>query len=179
VAAVEALDIPALGIVSQHPRYPDGDFDPTDPCRYFIRSRLFEERYSGLTERDCFNIVRSYCSWRKRGPIGKEEIILRDDRQEEHLFLFEAFHNGHELLTLITYLKPHAISLEDVARFAAVQDLFHQSLDPCGIPVRTQTRKYNYVVRSPKPQPGFLSVVDTEEKRKEPVSPPSLPESRL
>jgi len=108
---VEALDIPALGIVSQHPRYPDADFDPTDPCRYFIRSRLFEERYSGLTERDCFNIVRSYCSWRKRGPIGKEEIILRDDRQEEHLFLFEAFHNGHELLTLITYLKPHVISL--------------------------------------------------------------------
>jgi hypothetical protein len=36
---VEALDIPALGIVSQHPRYPDGDFDPTDPCRYFIRVR--------------------------------------------------------------------------------------------------------------------------------------------
>jgi hypothetical protein len=70
---------------------------PTAPCRYLIRSRLFEERYSGLTERDCFNIVRSYCSWRKCGPIGKEEIVLRDDRQEEHLFLFEAFHNGHEL----------------------------------------------------------------------------------
>jgi hypothetical protein len=56
---VEALDIPALGIVSQHPHYTDGDFDPADPCRYFIRSRLFEEQYSGLTERDAFKIVRS------------------------------------------------------------------------------------------------------------------------
>ena len=108
---VEALDIPALGIVSQHPHYPDGEFDPADPCRYFIRSRLFEQQYSGLTERDCFKIVRSYCSWRKRGPLGNDEIILRDDRGEEHLFLFEAFHNGHQLLTLITYLKPHAVSV--------------------------------------------------------------------
>lgn len=108
---VEALDIPALGIVSQHPHYTDRDFDPADPCRYFIRSRSFEEQYSGLTERDAFNIVRSYCSWRKRGPLGTEEIILRNDRGEEHSFLFEAFHNGHQLLTLLTYLRRHAVSV--------------------------------------------------------------------
>ena len=108
---VESLDVPALGIVSQHPHYPDEDFDPVDPCRYFIRSRLFEQQYSGLTERECFKIVRSYCSWRKRGPLGNDEIVLRDDRGEEHVFLFEAFHNGHALLTLITYLRPQTISI--------------------------------------------------------------------
>jgi hypothetical protein len=43
--------------------------------------------------------------------LGKDEIILRDDCGEEHLFLFEAFHNGHEVLTLITYLEPHAASV--------------------------------------------------------------------
>jgi tetratricopeptide (TPR) repeat protein len=48
--------------------------------------------------------------------------------------------------------------VEDVARFAAVEDLFHQSLDPFGIPVRTETRKYNYVASISEPQPGFLSV---------------------
>ena len=108
---VEALAIPALGIVSQHPHYTDDKFDPTDPCRYFIRSRLFEQQFSDLAERDCFEIVRSYCSWKKRGPLGKDEIILCDNRGEEHLFFFEAFHNGHELLTLITYLRPRAVSV--------------------------------------------------------------------
>jgi tetratricopeptide (TPR) repeat protein len=48
--------------------------------------------------------------------------------------------------------------VHDVARFAAVEDLFHQSLDPFGIPVRTETRKYNYVASISEPQPGFLSV---------------------
>jgi len=33
--------------------------------------------------------------------------------------------------------------VHDVARFAAVEDLFHESLDPFGVPVRTETRKYN------------------------------------
>ena len=48
--------------------------------------------------------------------------------------------------------------VEDVPRFAAVEDLFQQSLDPFGIPVRTETRKYNYVASISEPQPGFLSV---------------------
>ncbi|MGB2653848.1 MAG: hypothetical protein WA857_13070 [Candidatus Acidiferrum sp.] len=108
---VEALDIPALGIVSQHPHYTNGDFDSADPCQYFIRSRLFEEQYAGLTEREAFKIVRSYCSWRKRGPLGTEEIIICNDRGEEHVFLFEAFHNGHQLLSLITYLRSNPVTV--------------------------------------------------------------------
>lgn len=48
--------------------------------------------------------------------------------------------------------------VEDVARFAAVEDLFHQQLDSYGIPVRTQTRKYNYVASIVEPQPGILNV---------------------
>ena len=48
--------------------------------------------------------------------------------------------------------------VDDVARFAAVEDLFHQSLDPFGIPIRTETRKYNYVASISEPQPGFLTV---------------------
>jgi tetratricopeptide (TPR) repeat protein len=48
--------------------------------------------------------------------------------------------------------------VEDVARFAAVESLFHQSLDAFGIPVRTEERKYNYVASINELQPGFLSV---------------------
>ena len=106
---VESLSVPALGMVSQHPRYTTAAFDPEQPCRYFIRSRSFEERFSGLSEIDCFEIARQYCSWKKRGPLGKDEIILRDDRGDEQVFLFEAFHNSHEVLTLMTYIRPHAL----------------------------------------------------------------------
>lgn len=48
--------------------------------------------------------------------------------------------------------------VQDVARFAAVEDLFHQSLDRYGVPTSTQTRKYNYVASISESQPGFLNV---------------------
>ena len=48
--------------------------------------------------------------------------------------------------------------VEDVTRFAAVEDLFHQRLDAYGLPIRTETRKFNYVASISEQQPGFLSV---------------------
>ena len=48
--------------------------------------------------------------------------------------------------------------VHDVERFAAVEDLFHQTLDSYGIPVRSETRKYNYVASITEPQPGVLNV---------------------
>ncbi len=48
--------------------------------------------------------------------------------------------------------------VQDVARFAAVEDLLHQSLDSFGIPVHTETRKYNYVASISEPDPGFLAI---------------------
>jgi len=46
----------------------------------------------------------------------------------------------------------------DVARFAAIEDLFHQTLDEFGNPARTETRKYNYVASITEPEPGYLAV---------------------
>jgi hypothetical protein len=43
---VEALDVPALGIVSRHPRHRSPGFTSARPCRYFIRSRRFEQEFS-------------------------------------------------------------------------------------------------------------------------------------
>jgi|SRR5579859_3777949 len=48
--------------------------------------------------------------------------------------------------------------VDDVTRFSAVEDLFHQALDEYGSPVRTETRKFNYVASITEPRPGFLSV---------------------
>jgi hypothetical protein len=48
--------------------------------------------------------------------------------------------------------------VDDIARFAAVEDLFHQNLDVFGNPLRTETRKYNYVASISEPEAGYLSV---------------------
>jgi tetratricopeptide (TPR) repeat protein len=48
--------------------------------------------------------------------------------------------------------------MEDVSRFSAVEDLFHQRLDEYGNVVRTETRKYNYVASISEPEPGFVAV---------------------
>ena len=48
--------------------------------------------------------------------------------------------------------------VNDLARFAAVEDLFHQPLDAYGIPVRTETRKYDYVATISEPAPGAISI---------------------
>jgi tetratricopeptide (TPR) repeat protein len=63
--------------------------------------------------------------------------------------------------------------VHDVERFAAVEDLFHQSLDSYGIPARSETRKYNYVASITEPQPGVLNV---DEYRAEKLSVQGYPD---
>lgn len=48
--------------------------------------------------------------------------------------------------------------IDDVARIAAVEDLLHQSLDELGNPIRTDTRKFNYVASVEEPEPGFIAI---------------------
>src|SRR4029077_11594607 len=48
--------------------------------------------------------------------------------------------------------------VRDVERFSAVEDLLHQSLDQFGVPLRTETRKYNYVASISEFLPGLLQV---------------------
>ncbi|MDP8989891.1 MAG: DUF955 domain-containing protein [Acidobacteriota bacterium] len=102
---VETLDVPALGVVGKHPHHDRHSIDADQPFRYFIRSRKFLERFSLVTESDAFRMLKSYCAWKKKGPLGEKELVLTDDNGEEHSFLFETFSNGYDVLTLITYLK--------------------------------------------------------------------------
>ncbi len=108
---VETLDIPALGVVGKHPHHDRRVIDVRQPFRYFIRSRPFMEQFSSITEADAFPMVKSYCSWKKRGPLGEKELVLTDDNGDEHVFLFQTFSNTHDVLTLITYVKRHEASV--------------------------------------------------------------------
>jgi tetratricopeptide (TPR) repeat protein len=48
--------------------------------------------------------------------------------------------------------------VDDVARFAAIEDLTHQTLDEMGNPIGTESRKYDYVASIAETEPGFLAV---------------------
>jgi tetratricopeptide (TPR) repeat protein len=48
--------------------------------------------------------------------------------------------------------------VEDVSRMAAVEDLLHQTLDQMGNPIRTETRKFNYVASMSESEPGLVTV---------------------
>jgi Zn-dependent peptidase ImmA (M78 family) len=106
---VEALGIPAVGVVSQHPKRPKADFDARNPCKYFIRSQSFEQRFAKVTELELFAKINGYCGYKSAGPLGSAEVIIRDDNGVEHVFEFETFHNSHESLTLGLYAATRSI----------------------------------------------------------------------
>jgi hypothetical protein len=97
---VETLDFPAVGMISGHPSRPPEGFDAANPCEYLIRSRSFAETFGNIDELELFNAVRAYCGWAKRGPLGADDVILKDANGEEHYFTFETFHNSYQALTL-------------------------------------------------------------------------------
>lgn len=48
--------------------------------------------------------------------------------------------------------------VRDLSRFAASEDLFHQSIDAFGFATRTETRKYDYVAMVSESQTGTVSI---------------------
>ena len=72
--------------------------------------------FSSVTEADAFAMVKSYCSWNKRGPLGQNELILKDDNGDEHVFLFETFSNSYDVFTLITHVRRHELAVAAPSR---------------------------------------------------------------
>lgn len=97
---------PMLALVSGHPNAAkrNPDFDPQAPCRYFIRSRPFAERFGGVSEIAAFATVASYCGAQRGGLLGAADAVLLDANGVRHVFRFETFFNGHEALTLAWWL---------------------------------------------------------------------------
>lgn len=107
-------DRPMVGLITGHPhltkRTPD--FNPLKPCRHFIRSKAFAERFAGIDEISLFSFVEGYCRASRGGPLGSTELILVDDNSAEHRFHFETFSFFHDILTLGVYLgKREAVYL--------------------------------------------------------------------
>ncbi len=97
---------PIFGIISVHPRHLSDDFDPSEPCRYFIESPVFRERFGCVTEVEAFEAVQTYAGWARGGPLGEGEIVFYDRNGHRHRFHMETFFNRKEALTLGVHLGP-------------------------------------------------------------------------
>lgn len=101
---IESLDIPAFGMISEHPRQ---DRIEDNPIRYFIRSPRFASEFSNTAAASQFKRLTSFCRPGK-GPIGESEFVLMDDNGDEHVFFIECFFNSHDALTLATHRQSHS-----------------------------------------------------------------------
>jgi hypothetical protein len=102
-----------LASIHYHDRH---EIDAREPFRLFHSTRKFLEQFFSITDTDMFAMVKSYCSWKKRGPLGQKELILTDENGDEHIFLFETFSNSYDIFTLITYGRRHEVTVSRVGR---------------------------------------------------------------
>lgn len=100
---------PILGMITEgHPHISrrTAAFNPVQPCKHFIRSPAFAQRFSKVDETLVFDAVVAYCGPQRAGPLGQTELILTDDNGDRHVFLFETFFNRYDALTLGLYVRP-------------------------------------------------------------------------
>ena len=116
---VAGRDRPIVGMITCHPnsmRRP-ADFNPKEPCRHCIQSPAFAAHFGRVTESELFEAIAQYCSSKRGGDLGSDEIVLRDDNGAEHVFLFESFFIRYkapgvgEALTLGVYQRPKFVTL--------------------------------------------------------------------
>jgi hypothetical protein len=97
--------LPIVGIISGHPHLArrSEDFNAAAPCRHFIQSTAFSERFAGIEEHVLFADVADYCGSQRGGSLGASELTLLDDNGDGHVFRFETFFNRYDALTLGVY----------------------------------------------------------------------------
>lgn len=107
---VETLDVPAFGLITGHPKKPENDFDPGNPCRYFITSPSFDIQFGHVTDTQLYAILQSYCGYGK-WDLGKTETIIANSRSEPHVFRMETIFNHYDALTLGVLVRKHETSV--------------------------------------------------------------------
>lgn len=99
---VEFDSRPCFGVIGAHPHRPT---EGQPPIEHLIQSPTFAQMFSCFSENDATSLIRSYCGFQRAGPLGKAEVIVRDDAGREHLFVAETFCNQHHTLTLGQHLR--------------------------------------------------------------------------
>lgn len=102
--------LPLIGMITEgHPHISKrpATFVPGRPCKHFIRSPAFAQRFARVDERVVFEAVTAYSGPQKAGPLGQSELLLMDDNGDQHTFVFETFFNRYDALTLGVYIRPY------------------------------------------------------------------------
>ena len=109
---------PMLGVMHYHPspRFASDKNDPANPCRHFIRSDAFATMFSAITELEVFEQISRYIEPKRGGPVGSDVVILTDDNNDEHEFVFETFKFGSECLTLAAHRRKRAVTVSTDGR---------------------------------------------------------------
>lgn len=106
--AMEALETPAFGLGSVHPQ--EEPQQGTEPVKYYLRSASFADEFPSITAMEIFQILGDFC-FRKRGPIGTQEVLIKDTNGNDHIFLIECFYNHYDALTLGVFQRVHSVSV--------------------------------------------------------------------
>ena len=99
-------DMPMIGLIGQHPHFPKQASEPG--IRHIIESPAYKKMFETIPVDRLLQAVRSYCQYRRNGPLGVGEVKVVDKRGDAHVFLFETFSNTYDCLTIGTYQRPHA-----------------------------------------------------------------------
>jgi hypothetical protein len=94
---VEGYSGLALGLIGQHPHFPQGD---ESTVAYLVGSRRFLAEFPHVSEEELATVLRGYCSRRRGGPLGSGQAVLLDANGAPHTFSMNSFGNTHQVLTL-------------------------------------------------------------------------------
>ncbi|MBY5731510.1 ImmA/IrrE family metallo-endopeptidase [Rhizobium leguminosarum] len=98
-------DVPMIGLIGPHPHFPIGS---QAEFRHIIESPAYKAMFESLPADRLVQAIRTYCQYRKRGPLGAGEVNVVDKRGEVHVFLFETFSNTYDCLTMGTYQRRYS-----------------------------------------------------------------------
>lgn len=84
---VEILDVPAFAIIGSHPVRKNSE----EKTRHFITSTPFDAMFPAFDETAALSVIRTYCSYSTRGPLGECTFPLMDERGERWEFTIESF----------------------------------------------------------------------------------------
>jgi len=105
---VEILDVPSFAIIGSHPVRKNSE----EKTRHFITSAPFDALFPSFGEAEALKVIRSYCSYSTRGPLGECAFPLVDARGEQWEFMIESFALPYgDVLTLAILLKKLPIQI--------------------------------------------------------------------
>ena len=81
-------EMPIIVLITEHPSRTrrSANFNSKEPCKHFIRSSAFAEKFSSVRETDVFDQIVGYCRGNKAGPLGEADVPLTDGNGEGHVF---------------------------------------------------------------------------------------------